>query len=179
MKAAPFLLLDNAQPGTERLRLFAEPIGVIVAENADEVPAALEALEAARQRGVHAAGYLSYELGYAMESRLRHLLPRARDLPLLWFGLFSGFVEVPASRSSVWLAGRQSGRAYAGPLRLEESRAAYAEKFARVQDYIAAGDVYQVNLTFPARFSFAGDPLALYARLRAKAAAPHCAFLFD
>jgi len=37
-----------------------------------------------------------------------------------------------------------------------------------VQDYIRAGDAYQVNLTFPARFAFAGDPLALRGSDRAR-----------
>ena len=40
-------------------------------------------------------------------------------------------------------------------------------RFAAVKDYIAAGDIYQANLSFRARFAFAGDPLALYEQLRA------------
>jgi anthranilate/para-aminobenzoate synthase component I len=46
-----------------------------------------------------------------------------------------------------------------------------------VRNYIFAGDVYQVNLTFPARFSFRGDPMALYARLRERAQAGHAAYV--
>src|SRR3546814_3760230 len=34
------------------------------------------------------------------------------------------------------------------------------------QALIAAGDIYQTNLTFPASVATQGDPLALYARLR-------------
>ena len=37
-----------------------------------------------------------------------------------------------------------------------------------MQDYIAAGDVYQINLTLKYRFAFSGDPVALYAALRRK-----------
>ena len=59
-----------------------------------------------------------------------------------------------------------AGRAYAGPLRPEWDEAAYASRFARVKDYIAAGDIYQANLSFRARFAFAGEPLALYEQLR-------------
>ena len=50
-------------------------------------------------------------------------------------------------------------------------RAAYDAAFDRVKAYIAAGDIYQANLTFPADVPVAGDPLALYARIRARAAA--------
>ena len=53
----------------------------------------------------------------------------------------------------------------------EPSYAAYRAMFDRAQELIAAGDLYQVNLTFRARAAFAGDPLALYARLRPAAGA--------
>jgi para-aminobenzoate synthetase/4-amino-4-deoxychorismate lyase len=42
------------------------------------------------------------------------------------------------------------------------SRGAYDAALAAVQERIAAGDTYQVNLTFRLRAPFAGDPLALY-----------------
>jgi para-aminobenzoate synthetase/4-amino-4-deoxychorismate lyase len=48
-----------------------------------------------------------------------------------------------------------------------------------VKDYIAAGDIYQANLSFRARFAFAGDPLALYEELREKSGAGHCAYVDD
>ena len=53
------------------------------------------------------------------------------------------------------------------------------ERFDRVHDYIAAGDIYQANLSFRSRFAFAGDPLALYLQLRARSAAAHGAFIDD
>jgi para-aminobenzoate synthetase/4-amino-4-deoxychorismate lyase len=179
MNSAPFVLLDNAQPGSERLRVFAEPIGIILAENADDVPGALAAIGDVQERGLYAAGYLSYELGYALESRLLPLLPGHRAEPLLWFGIFERQEEIGGSQSGVWLESRRDGRAYCGPLRLEETRESYAEKFVRVRRYLDEGDLYQLNLTFPGTFGFAGDPLALYLRLRARSEAAHGAFLFD
>ena len=38
------------------------------------------------------------------------------------------------------------------------------------KELIAAGDIYQANLTFPLAGSYRGDPLALYAALRPAAA---------
>ena len=98
---------------------------------------------------------------------------------MLWFGLFGSREALAGHEAAAWLESRVQGRAYAGPLRLGEMPEAYARSFARVQDYIAAGDAYQVNLSFPARFAFAGDPLALYARLRGRAQAGHGAFVDD
>ncbi|HEX5930836.1 MAG TPA: aminodeoxychorismate synthase component I, partial [Methyloceanibacter sp.] len=51
-------------------------------------------------------------------------------------------------------------------LTLSWTRDDYDRAFAKVRDYIAAGDVYQINLTLKYRFAFASDPVALYAALR-------------
>lgn len=143
------------------------------------VEPALKALAAVREEGLFAAGYFAYELCYALEPSLARLNPARQTTPVLWFGLFRSREELDGAKASAWLAKHARGRAYAGPLRLGETQDGYAETFARVREYILAGDVYQVNLSFPARFSFAGDPLALYARLRRQAQAGHGAYVND
>lgn len=49
----------------------------------------------------------------------------------------------------------------------------------RAQDYITAGDIYQVNLSYPWQASWPQDAnaLALYLKLRAVSPAPHAAFM--
>ena len=146
-------------------RVFRAPLGVITAARAEDVPAALTAVAAALSRGRYVAGWLGYELGYALEPRLGEAAG-----PLLRLGVFDAPVlDVPVA----W------GRAYAGPLRPEWDEAGYAARFAAVKDYIAAGDIYQANLSFRARFAFAGDPLALYEQLRAASGAAHCGYIED
>ncbi|MFQ3666785.1 MAG: aminodeoxychorismate synthase component I, partial [Sphingomonadaceae bacterium] len=49
---------------------------------------------------------------------------------------------------------------------------------ARIQARIAAGDIYQANLTFPARVALSGHPVALFARLFRASPAPHAALVF-
>jgi para-aminobenzoate synthetase/4-amino-4-deoxychorismate lyase len=95
----------------------------------------------------------------------------------LWFGVFD-HPQTPetAAASSDHSA---STRAYAGPLTLEWDEAAYRTRFKRVHDLIGAGDLYQANLSFRARFAFAGDPLSLYRVLLAKSQAGHCAYVDD
>ncbi|WP_245409413.1 aminodeoxychorismate synthase component I [Methyloceanibacter sp. wino2] len=51
-------------------------------------------------------------------------------------------------------------------MELSWTREEYGRAFRTVQDYIAAGDVYQINLTQKYLFDFEGDPTALYAALR-------------
>lgn len=55
--------------------------------------------------------------------------------------------------------------------------AGYADMVARAQGYIAAGDIYQVNLSQRLDARWAGDPLSLYGRLRRAVPEPYGAFL--
>ena len=48
------------------------------------------------------------------------------------------------------------------------NEAQYLERFTQVQEKIRAGDIYQLNLTFKARFSLAGSPLTFFLDLRQK-----------
>jgi para-aminobenzoate synthetase/4-amino-4-deoxychorismate lyase len=169
----PTVILDDATPGRERLKRFGGFVRVVRADTPDEVPAALAALSGAVAGGHYAAGYFSYELGYLLEPRLAGLLPPARRVPLLWFGIFRDCEAVGPD------ALQARGRAYAGPLRHEWDAAAYRAQFDRVREWIAAGDLYQANLSFRSRFPFAGDAMALYLALRERAGAAHCAYIDD
>src|SRR6201996_1285543 len=73
-------------------RVFQRPLDVIRADSPAEVPAALKAVEAALGRGKHIAGWLGYELGYALEPRL---VSRTLAGPLLRLGVF----QAPESRA--------------------------------------------------------------------------------
>lgn len=53
----------------------------------------------------------------------------------------------------------------------------WMRRVERAQRYIAAGDIYQVNLTHTLRAAWPGDPAAFYPRLRAASPAPHACFL--
>lgn len=149
-------------------RVFQAPLRVIRADTPDTVPYALAAMEAALAAGHHVAGWLGYELGYALEPRLARLWTPSAT-PLLCLGVFAG--EGGAVPSP--------GPAYAGPLVPEWSAAEYDTRFAQVKALIAAGDIYQANLSLRAHFAFAGDPLGLYARLLASSGAGHAACVDD
>jgi para-aminobenzoate synthetase/4-amino-4-deoxychorismate lyase len=160
------VILDNGVSRHARA-VFQKPRAVIGADRPDEVPGALAALEAALADGAHVAGWLGYELGYALEPRLAPRAPQGRLLRLGVFGPPAPSLPGP------------TGRAYAGPLRLGWDAPAYGRAFAQVKSFIAAGDIYQANLSFRAGFAFAGEPRALYETLRAASGAGHCAFVDD
>jgi len=175
--ARPCLILDDAAQGAARA--FARPLATIRADTPEELPAALAAIEAARVAGRHVAGYFSYEVGYALEARLRRLMPAARPGPLLWFGVFEAPETLAGEDLEAAFGAWCDGRAYAGPLAHEWDGAAYRRRFDQVRELIAAGDIYQANLSFRSRFTFLGDPLTLYRGLRAGSAARYGAYLDD
>ena len=57
------------------------------------------------------------------------------------------------------------------------SRADFCTAVQRVREYIASGDVYQVNLSQRARCTYEGDSVALYQALRLGNPAPYGAYL--
>ena len=165
MPPAPFVLLDDMRPGGSA-RLFHGLARSISAHTPSEVRPAIERLRGAMRQGFHAAGFLSFEAGHALEPRLSPRRMGEGDPPLLWFGLFEQADAVDPAAMLPDPAG-----AWAGPPEPLVSREDYGAAFDRVKAYIAAGDIYQANLTFPAHVRLAGDPMALYARIRASAGA--------
>ncbi len=155
---APFCLIEDREAGGAML--FAAPRKIVAVFHAEEIGRAFDALRQATDEGFYVAGYLAYECGYAFEPRLAPLLRPSPDKPLLLFGVFDAPRPAPALDATADGA-------------LEDLRPAwdfpdYQRRFNACRDYIAAGDVYQINLTFPLFGRWRGAPLDLYRSLRAR-----------
>jgi para-aminobenzoate synthetase component I len=72
---------------------------------------------------------------------------------------------------------KQRDHRSAGQLVSNLTREAYLGRVARVKEYIAAGDVYQVNFSQRFEATVADEPYAIYRRLRALSPAPFGAYL--
>ena len=146
--------------------LFQNPDELLIVQQPGEVASALGRLEARRRAGAWIAGWFSYELGYALEPVLAPLMPAGRRVPLMAFGVYDAPRPAPVPAPAPALPA--GGAARLAPLVPQVSEQDYARTFARTLDYIAAGDCYQINLTFPlASRLVAGTPLELYAALSA------------
>ncbi len=138
-------------------------------------------------------GFLGYDLGAVLE-RLPAISPADQDLPPLRLALHDWVVAWDRRTGHAWLGGRAldgDGRRLArrlddvharlttparpaeetapvGPFTFRSGldRAAYEAGVSRVRDHIAAGDLYQANLTRRLETPFDGDPWGLYRRLR-------------
>ncbi len=166
--AEGFVLLDNSTGPEAVSLLFDHPRAIIRADEPGEVPAALAAIKSGLARGLHAAGFFAYELGYVLEPRLAALMPAKRKVPLLWFGLYSGPRTMKGTEVQSWLTDEAIGDPALGALAHTWDAPAYLERFDEVQNKIRSGDIYQLNLTFKAKFNLQGSPLALYRDLRLK-----------
>ena len=182
-KRVPLVLLDDARvAGAADAQLFEDPSEVFVARRPEEVVPVLAAADAARRhKGGTLAGYLAYEAGLALEEKLATLAGGRTGAagPLVWLGRFETSRTIPAAEVPALLSDRGEGTATLGPLDPQISPAAYEEAFDALQEAIAAGDIYQANLTFPLAGGFTGDPLALYAALRPAAQAGYGGAVFD
>lgn len=154
---APFVLLDDARDGGAGARIYADPVEIVTASRILDVPDAMRRIREATRDGLHAAGFLSYDAGAAFVAKT----PASDAGPLLWFGLFNGWRPFdPASLPD-------PHGAWIGAAQPDTDFFRYAAQLDEVLALIRAGDIYQANLTFSAHAWISGDPLALYAKLRA------------
>ncbi|MCT4371710.1 aminodeoxychorismate synthase component I [Yangia mangrovi] len=149
--------------------LFERPRELVTASNPAGALVALARLEQARAAGFWVAGYAAYELGFALEPSLAHLWEPGA--PLLHFGIF----DAPQDASAA-LAEMQGRRARVTSVTPLWSRDRYASAFHEIKKMLAAGDLYQVNLTMPMEARFEGTPGDLWAALRAYQPVGHGGF---
>ncbi|AUR04425.1 putative para-aminobenzoate synthase component 1 [Phaeobacter inhibens] len=152
---------------------FETPLRIIRADGPDDVPAALAALDTARDAGHWLAGYASYELGYALEPKLASRMPKARRLPLICFGVY----EAPSCGGGVASPDVPAGDAGLEGITPRWTYERYAQAFAEVNRNIGKGDIYQANLTFPIDADAYGTAENLYAALEARQAVGYGALI--
>jgi len=180
----PFVLLDDArESGGADARVYRAPVEAFAAYRPSDVERVLAEADAARMAGRgELAGYIAYEAGLVLEPKLANLANARSGAagPLVWLGLFEGEPElVCAPDMPDWLAANSDGSASIGPLEPQLSPGGYEAAFERLREAIHAGDIYQANLTYPLSGSYRGDPVALYAQLRASAKAGYGGLIFD
>lgn len=141
----------------------------LVAHSHLEVAPLLARVERLANAGAHAAGFVAYEAAAAFGLDAHAPVP---GLPLAAFIVGeriepfdpSRLVEAAARLPAITWRPGVDGMAYGGSVR-------------RVRGYLASGESYQVNLTFPLEASFAGDPFSLFARLARAQRADGAAYL--
>ncbi|MBI2939259.1 MAG: aminodeoxychorismate synthase component I [Chloroflexi bacterium] len=152
-----------------------------------------------------AIGYFGYELRHHFE-RGSALPPDPAGVPDLVVGVYDWVLAWDHAQGRCWLVEQEGGHSAGdGPFRRGDllarlasaairpappmpgapgvrlhsnfTRRRYLAAVRRAQEYIAEGDIYQVNLSQRFRGRWPGDTWALYRRLRAISPAPYAAYL--
>ncbi|SDR98939.1 para-aminobenzoate synthetase component 1 [Halopseudomonas sabulinigri] len=147
--------------------------------------------------GAGALGYLSYDLARELEN-LPSLAADDIALPCIQLGIYRWSLVSDHLQQRCWLVCHPSlpeaerDKVLArlqqapsepaefqldAPFHAEQSKAQYAQAFARIQHYIQAGDCYQINLAQRFSSRYAGDPLEAYRLLRSASPTPFSAYL--
>jgi len=182
------VLLETAKFDSENFRtlLFRNPVHELVANSPEDVSAVFEQVDRYVDEGRYVAGFVSYECGELFQQLSAFSGRAPSSMPLVRMGVFgaplvfdhrSGTVhgDAPGPVAEV-------GNDDAKPARIEEAalqitEQEYAKKIHRVQDYLAAGHSYQVNLTDRVTGTFTGSPLALYQGLLQAQPVSYAAFM--
>jgi len=146
-----------------------------------------------------AVGYIAYDYGRRLE-KIPATAIDDRSIPDMHFGIYDGVAAYHHKSGKLYLVAhgfkepvdeiidrlrRQVGAAAAwepapmalGPWEWNLSKSDFSTAVNKVREYIAQGDVYQVNLSRRARCNFSGSGLDLYAALRKGNPAPYAAYL--
>lgn len=172
---ACFALLDDidASAADARSRLYTGYLGMLSCQQASQLPALLEEMQQALQQGQFAVSLFSYELGAA----LHDIAPHVGEQPLAEILIFEHCEHLSTTQVETWLAAQAPSAAGIAQVVADTDEAAFSTAIARIHDYIAAGDTYQVNYTYRLRFDAYGSVHALYRRLRERQPVPYGALI--
>ncbi len=174
---APFALFDDGSGGA---RVFHGPAGRLDCTGPDGLDTFFLDIAGASAAGRWVVLAADFEAGYWLERRLQPLARAGGTLSAL---VFDSLSQLNAQETAAFLAARLADvpthQRTAGvcDVRSDTGEEAFTAAVQRIQDYIAAGDCYQVNFTFGLDFLAYGHPLALYARLRQAQPVPYGAWV--
>ncbi|WP_025821382.1 aminodeoxychorismate synthase component I [Shewanella marina] len=146
-----------------------------------------------------ALGAFSYDLGRSIE-QWQHTAKQDIDLPELNLGLYTWALIFDYKEQQWLLVDYQGEQALEARLAIlnyllmqapwgnepfkltsdwqhQMSQAEYQQKFDQIQQYLLAGDCYQINLTQRFSAGYQGDEWQAYLKLRASNQAPFSAFI--
>ena len=181
------VLLETARFDAENRHsyLYWNPVRILCAETLDSVPELLLELDRAVGEGLFAAGYLSYECGYAFQPGCRTDVPK-KSFPWAWFGLYrepgvfdhatgTTYGSLPAIDQ--FFASPKISPTFTEGVQLQITQEEYSKKIDCIQEYIRCGDTYQVNFTDRVSMATNLDAVTAYASLLLQQPVTHAALI--
>ena len=168
--------------------IFHKPIKLLTFYKCDNPQIFFGQIEEYLAKGYFLAGWLAYEFGYGLETALKHFLDTvSTDTALARLGVFPPPITYshakqkftsPHPFNDIDIVKEQDGMdCKINNLRPSLSPEAFMGAIARIKEYIAAGDTYQVNYTLKYFFDFDGNIEELYRELRLNQPVAYSAYL--
>jgi len=173
------ILLDDVESCAAKptSRLYQEPIANWAAFTAAEIDVCFEAIQSALKAGQYVVCLVAYEYGQVIHRLPVHSAlssPLSPAIPLMQAWAFHSPKMLAKEEVDTWLetqlAQLTNDQRVSGIASCTESitQDQFQSDIERIQEWIRCGDTYQINHTYRIRGEIYGDPLALYARLRAR-----------
>ena len=153
----------------------------ITARSSAELPAAFAAIQAAQSAGHWIGLLLDYELGEWLEPTLQPAASTAQTRPHPHSRL-TALVFDSVANEKPWdklVSTSATAEACITSVVSSLSRADYFERIHKIKEWIAQGEVYQINSTFALSVSTQGSAQALYRQLANQHPSAHAAFIED
>ena len=167
------ILLDDVESGEAKpsSRLYQEPIAHWAAFTSAEIDTCFDAIQSALEANHYVVCLVAYEYGQVI-----HRLPSTSSaaIPLIQAWAYHQPKLLTKAEVDAWLETQLAlltdDQRISGVTSCTESitEAEFQSDIERIQEWIRCGDTYQINHTYRIRGEVYGDPLALYARLRAR-----------
>jgi para-aminobenzoate synthetase/4-amino-4-deoxychorismate lyase len=175
------LLLQTSRfdDDNHRSYLFTKPVRTLVAN-----AVLFSDIEEALGSGAYVAGFFTYECGEHL-ARTQPCQFQLSNPALARFGVYykpfifdhkTGEFEGDAPEGFPSSVAEPCQDFEIRNLRFDIDEEHYGRKVATIQEYIRAGDTYQVNFTHRAQFDFSGSPEAMFAGVLENQSAQYCAF---
>ncbi|MFZ6639349.1 aminodeoxychorismate synthase component I [Undibacterium sp. TC4M20W] len=172
-----FALLDDAHSEQAQSRYYHQLQTVLTCSTAQQWPDLWRDAEQALQQGSFALALLSYESGAQLQGISEHAAAAVSRILL-----FRQCHILDSQQVTAFLQAQEASHTIAGiagiaGIQPSVDASQFEEDIARVREYIAAGDTYQVNYTYRLHFDSYGPPAALYSRLRQRQPVPYGALI--
>ncbi len=171
-----FVFLETCKTSKEdhKSLLFLNPVCWLELKVGDDVVSFLSSLDAWRERGYKIAGWFGYEVAYALEPALTGLINVAKGKGVLaQVGVFDQVTIFDHEKNDFTLPQDLPLADFVAPageliynLQSDIDEDSFCASVDRIKEYIAAGDVYQVNYTFKLNFDLHANLPGLYCQLR-------------
>ncbi|MDR3396959.1 MAG: bifunctional anthranilate synthase component I family protein/class IV aminotransferase [Pandoraea sp.] len=197
---AAFALLDDSADPAGGARLYTGLVREVTCDEPGVLSDALREVEDATRHGLHAVLLADYEFGVRLGGV--QTLASRRAPGQFRALLFRELQQLDATQTQVWLSRQEAtyggdggdgeavapaigggdeirppGVAGIAALQSDVSDAAFDDAIARIHEWLAQGECYQINYTYRLHFDAFGSPVALYRRLRARQPVPYGALV--